>query len=278
MGETPDVRSDRVWKNPSMDDPAVRDLECNLWSMFSIMGLGTDGRLVDTATRLVTEAPVPQPPYNAVLRFRDEGDRPMRQQAVELLSPMIDRGVSPVWVVHPTTDPNIRDVLAELGLVCAEELFGMCADLAHFDPPAPRDDIEIVEFDEDSEHLWLDLVSWRYGLSDESSPYLRDVYRAGLRQGTGGLVALVDGTPVSKAVLHVNDGVAGIYGVATTEAGRGRGLATHLCATALANARAAGAERTVLHSTPMARELYRRMGYQDVATFEMWAAPGTLHL
>ena len=81
------------------------------------MGRGAGGRLVDTATRLVTEAPVPQPPYNAVLRFRDEEDRPLRQQAIELLSPMIDRGVSPVSVVHPTTDPSIRDVLAELGLV-----------------------------------------------------------------------------------------------------------------------------------------------------------------
>jgi hypothetical protein len=28
----------------------------------------------------------------------------------------------------------------------------------------------------------------------------------------------------------------------------------------------------------MARSLYRRMGYRDVATFEMWATPDTLHL
>lgn len=261
-----------------MDEQAIRDLEHNLWSMFSIMGLGTGGRVVDTTSRLVTEAPVAPPPYNAVLRFHDEGDRPLREQAVELLAPMLDRGVTPVWLVHPTTETGIRGVLGDLGLVCAEEIFGMCADLADIDPPEPRDDIEIVEFNEDSEHLWLDLVSWRYGLSDESSPYLREVYRAGLRNGTGGLVAVVDGAPVSKAVLHLADGVAGIYGVATTEAGRGRGLATHLCATALAHARDRGADRTVLHSTPMARELYRRMGYRDVATFEMWAAPGTLHL
>jgi ribosomal protein S18 acetylase RimI-like enzyme len=202
----------------------------------------------------------------------------LREQAVELLSPMLDRGVTPVWVVHPTTAPGIRDVLGDLGLVCAEEIYGMCADLADIDPPVERDDVEIRVFDQDSEHLWIDLVSWRYGLSDESSPYLRDVYRAGLRHGTGGLVAVDDGVPISKAVLHLADGVAGIYGVATTEAGRGRGLATYLCASALAEARAAGAERTVLHSTPMAQALYRRMGYRDVATFELWAAPDSLHL
>ena len=113
----PDLWNDRCGNDLAVDDPAARDLKRNPWSMFSIMGRGAGGRLVDTATRLVTEAPVPQPPYNAALRFRDEGDRPLRQQAVELLSPMIDRGVSPVSVVHPTTDPSIRDVLAELGLV-----------------------------------------------------------------------------------------------------------------------------------------------------------------
>jgi ribosomal protein S18 acetylase RimI-like enzyme len=261
-----------------MGDQAIHDLEQNAWSMFSIMGLGTGGRLIDTPTRLVTEAPVPQPPYNAVLRFHDEGDRPLRDQARELLAPMIERGVTPVWLLHPSSDPDIRGALTDLGLICAEELFGMAADLDDIDRPSERDDIEIVEFTEDSAQLWLDLVSWRYGLSEESSPYLRDVYRAGLRRGTGGWVALVDGVPASKAVIHVEDGVAGIYGVATTEAGRGRGLATHLCATALDAARSAGAERTVLHSTPMARALYRRMGYRDVAIFEMWAAPGSLHL
>ena len=261
-----------------MNEQAVSDLEQNAWSMFSIMGLGEGGRLIDTPTRLVTEAPVPQPPYNAVLRFYDEGDRPVLDQARELLAPMLERDVTPVWLVHPTTSPGVRPALSELGLVCADELFGMAADLSDIEQPTERDDVEIVEFSEASERLWLDLVSWRYGLSDDASPYLRDVYRAGLGTGTGGLVALVDGEPASKAVLHVADGVAGIYGVATTEAGRGRGLATHLCTMALANARAAGAERTVLHSTPMAHELYRRIGYHDVATFEMWAAPDSVHL
>ncbi len=256
-----------------MHDRDIRDLELNAWSMFSIMGLGTGGRLIDTPTRLVTEAPVPKPPYNAVLRFYDEEDRPLAEQARELLAPMLERQVTPVWLVHPTSTPDIRGALAELGLICAEEIFGMAADLNDIEQAPQRDDIEVVAFTEDSEHLWLDLVSWRYGLLEDSSPYLRSS-----RFGADKAWALLDGKPASKAVVHVENGVAGIYGVATTEAGRGRGLATHLCATALRNARAAGAERTVLHSTPMARELYRRMGYRDVATFEMWAVPDTLHL
>ncbi len=91
-------------------------------------------------------------------------------------------------------------------------------------------------------------------------------------------MAKVDGVPASKVVLHVADGVAGIYGVATFEAGRGKGLATALTKHALSVARASGSELGVLHSTPMAQELYRSIGFRDVATFEVWAEPGRVYL
>ncbi len=39
-------------------------------------------------TRLVIETPVARPPYNAVMRFYDEGDQPLRDQATALLAPM----------------------------------------------------------------------------------------------------------------------------------------------------------------------------------------------
>ena len=262
-----------------MDDDLIRELEHSAWNMFSFTGRGRGGRIVDTPTRLVIESPVRVPPYNGVWRFYDEGDRPLRQQAQELLAPMLERGVSPIWVVHPTSDAEIRPELSGLGLVPAEEAYGMCADIADIAPPPPvPDGVDVVEMTTDESQPWLDLVSRRYGVDPGSSPYLLDVYRRALERGTRGWIATVDGRPASKVVLHVEDGVAGLYGVATTEEGRGRGLATLLSATALAAARADGIERTVLHSTPMARPLYRRLGYEDVATFELWAVPDTLHL
>lgn len=91
-------------------------------------------------------------------------------------------------------------------------------------------------------------------------------------------LARVDGEPVSKVVLHVSDGVAGIYRVATTEAGRGRGLASSLTLHALHAAREAGATVSVLHSTAMAHGLHARLGDRDVAPFEIWAEPDQVHL
>jgi ribosomal protein S18 acetylase RimI-like enzyme len=265
-------------------DGRISELEHSAWSMFSFIGRGPGGRIVDTPTRLVIESPVDRPPYNGVWRFYDEGDRPLRDQVAALLAPMVERGVPPVWAVHPTTDTGVRDELAALGLACAEEIYGMATDLADVPPPGDvPDGVEVVELSLDDSHMWVELVSWRYGLGAESSEYLIEAYRATLGETTRVWVALVDGQPVSKVGLHIDhlvnpDGVAGIYGVATTESGRNRGLARLLCSTALEAARATGVRRTVLHSTPMARSLYQRMGYEDVATFEIWAVPDSLHL
>jgi predicted N-acetyltransferase YhbS len=267
-----------------MTNARISELEHSAWSMFSFMGRGPGGRILDTPTRLVIETPVDRPPYNGVWRFYDEGDRPLRDQAEALLAPMMERGVTPIWLVHPTTDPAIRDVLAEIGLDCAEEVYGMAADLADVPPPGDvPDGVEVVELTLDDSHRWLELVSWRYGLGEESSEYLIEAYRATLDERTRMWLAMVDGQAVSKVGIHIDHvgnpgGVAGIYGVATTESGRNRGLARLLCSTALAAAHEAGVERTVLHSTPMARSLYQRMGYEDVATFEIWAAPDSVHL
>ena len=111
-----------------------------------------------------------------------------------LLKPMLERGVTPIWLVHPTTDPAITDALVEIGLDCAEELFGMAADLADIPPPgAVPDGVEVVELTLDDSHKWLELVSWRYGLGEEWSEYLIEVYRSSLDERTRVWVAMVDG-------------------------------------------------------------------------------------
>ncbi len=247
--------------------------------MFSILGTGDGGKVIDTPTRLVVEAPIPQPPYNGVWRFRDEQDRPLPTQIGELLAPFADRGVTAMWLVHPTTPPGVREGLEGHGFACAEELPGMITDLADLDPvPSIPGDVEVIEASAAESEAWVHLVSWRYGLGTSTSAYLRQIYANAIGSHTRLWIARIAGEPVSKVAMHIDDGVAGIYGVVTTERGRRRGLATILTLSALHAARDLGVEVSVLHSTPMAQSLYRRLGYRDVATFEVWAAPETLHL
>ena len=257
----------------------VADLEENLWATYSKFGQVHGANLIDDANRLVLESPLRQPPYNSVLRFRDDGTRPLVDQVIQLVDRFRSRDVVGAWVIHPTTTPGMRQVLTDLGWTMAEPLQGMAMDLSSLPPlPSVDPEIEVVDPEMQDGTEWLDLISWRYGLDDEDSPYLREVYRTHVAHGSRLWTARVGGVPLSKAVVSMSGDVAGIYGVATKDGGRGRGLASLLTLHALHEARDRGAVVGVLHSTPTARALYARIGFQDVAPFEIWALPDTVHL
>lgn len=260
------------------DDQLIDALERHFWSMWGPLGNGPGGRLTDTRTRLLVETPVPQPPYNTVLRFLDDDTSGLQAQVDEVLARYANRPVTLAWMVHPTSPPDVRECLAARGLVIAEELFGMVADLTALDLEiAAAEGVELLEATVEHTAEWVEMVDVRYGLDAVGSSFVRQLMEDNIGHARW-FLARVDGVPVSKAILHVTDDIAGIYGVATFDGGRGRGLATALTKHALGVARNSGCELGLLHSTPMARELYRSIGFRDVATFEIWAEPDRVYL
>jgi ribosomal protein S18 acetylase RimI-like enzyme len=258
---------------------AVAALETNIWSMMAQFGRVAPGRLLETPTRLVLETDVAKPPYNTVLRFYDEGDRSIDAQVHELVARFDGRACTPAWLVHPTTPSGVRESLDGQGWVCAETVPGMIHTLEDLAPvPDVPLGIELVEADVGHGAAWLDLVSTRYGLVEDDSPYLHQVFDSVIGAGVRVWIASHDGVPVSKVGIHGSGDVAGIYGVATTERGRGRGLGSLLTNIALHTTADAGFSASVLHSTSMAHSMYQRLGYRDVATFEIWARPDEVHL
>ncbi|MFK8023805.1 MAG: GNAT family N-acetyltransferase [Ilumatobacter sp.] len=261
-----------------LDDQQLTDvLEAHLWSMWGPLGSCRGGKTTDMPARLLVETPIPRPPYNTVLRFLDDGS-PLDAQVDEVLARYVDRPVTLAWIVHPSSPDGLGDLLAARGLEMAEELFGMAVDLTEIaEPLAFGPDVEVFEASLAHAAEWMEMVGVRYELDPADSDLVRQLMEDQIDHARW-FVARVDGVAVSKVVLHEHDGVAGIYGVATTEAGRGRGLAGGLTAHALGVARESGMELGVLHSTPMAQSLYRSIGFRDVATFEVWALPGSVQL
>jgi len=72
------------------------------------------------------------------------------------------------------------------------------------------------------------------------------------------------GRPVSSSFLVTGAGVAGVYGVHTDPAERGRGLGAALTRAPMRDARDAGYEVAVLQSTAKAAPLYARIGFRTV--------------
>lgn len=262
---------------------AVAALEHNLWDMWSAFGRGEGCTLIDTPELMRFETPLPYVPYNSVMRCRLTGD--VDAVIDETLQAYQRREVPLMWVVHPTAQPsNLTDRLASRGLVEAEVCPGMVAAMSDIARPGRAPDEVVVEqLGVGTRGEFFELVAWRYSLPAEDSA--RTLLSIMAERGFGepgcpteAWVARINGTVVSKVILHTTGSVAGIYGVATRTEARGLGLAKHLTEVAVDRAREYGVHLLVLHSTPPAQSLYEGVGFRSVADFRLWSTPDTLHL
>ena len=91
--------------------------------------------------------------------------------------------------------------------------------------------------------------------------------------GTDLYVARSDGEAVSTAAtVHVGEG-AGVYGVATPPAFRGRGYGAAVTAHVTREAFARGAAYVHLQASTMGHPVYLRLGFEDRLTFTVFGRP-----
>jgi ribosomal protein S18 acetylase RimI-like enzyme len=266
-------------------EQAVAAVEANLWSMWSQFGRGEGCRLHDEPRLMRFETPIRHVPYNSVMRFRMEhSDGDVDGAVDDVLDRYRKRDVPIMWVVHPTARPSdLEERLERRGLELAEVVPGMVGRLADVPPAAPVPaGVEVVRMGRADRDAFIDLIAWRYSLPEDARSTLHSVMeRGGIGEPDSpnrAWLARRDGVVLSKVLLHLGAGCAGIYGVATTPEARGLGLARTLTIAALEHARDAGHETAVLHSTPMAVSLYEGIGFERVGDFRLWSLPGALHL
>jgi GNAT superfamily N-acetyltransferase len=188
------------------------------------------------------------------------------------------------WLVHPSSFPNdLAERLKKRGLKEEDVVSGMVANLADLAEPTPVPaGFEIREVDDEIAASYVyELIAWRWHVPPEAQPHLRainEVMQVGMPSALVRCwLAWHEGVPVAKAVLRIAAGAAGLYGVATKPEARGRGLARALTLEAFRAAREVGERLGVLHSTPMAKSLYSKIGFKDVAPFRIFASQ-PLHL
>ncbi len=94
------------------------------------------------------------------------------------------------------------------------------------------------------------------------------------------LVALSGGQPVASGHAAIEDGLVGVFSVATKHSFRGRGIGSALTAALLAWARIRGAHTAYLQvaaDNQSALSVYRRMGFATAYTYHYRARPGEDH-
>jgi GNAT superfamily N-acetyltransferase len=78
--------------------------------------------------------------------------------------------------------------------------------------------------------------------------------------------------PVAIAMTIVNNGVAGIYWVGTTERARGQGLGRAMTAVAVNAGLDLGADIASLQASPMGEPIYRAMGFEKIFDYRLLIA------
>jgi GNAT superfamily N-acetyltransferase len=260
----------------------IRALEENLWSLWSGFGRGDGCTLHDEADATWFDTPIPTLPYNGVIRFCAGVD--VEDRIDQIFEHYGRRNVPFFWIVHPTATPGLAERLRERGFEEAEACPGMTRVLSGLPPPRELPvGVRLVEVDSEAGASGLlELVGWRWAVPAEALPRLPEVTRAFAVGAPGSPVrswlAVRDGIPVAKILLNLANGVAGVYGVVTRPEARGLGLARALTLHAFAAAEQEGYKLGVLHSTPMARAMYEKIGFHAHAVFRIFAPPSALHL
>jgi GNAT superfamily N-acetyltransferase len=266
------------------DVRAIEDAFVAHWANF---GLGPGGSYHDDGDLIWIEAPVPQLPYNAVIRttlIDDIDDRILR-----VTSHFHQRNVNFLWLVHPSAQPvDLPAKLAAHGLGLVETATGMSMELSSWTEnrttASPKVDSPIVyrevQNDADMEAFEV-LMAYYWELPPESRRYAYGINRwVGLGPTAPGVrwIALMGGEPIGKAYLSLlgPPDTAAIFGVSVRREARGHGVATILTEHLVQRAVDLGRRRVVLHSSEMALNLYRRMGFVERCVLPVYAT-GALH-
>lgn len=95
--------------------------------------------------------------------------------------------------------------------------------------------------------------------------FMRGIHIEGEQSGgkLANFVATLDGQPAACSSVCIEDGVAGVYCVATLESARGHGLGTAVTRAAVEYGRRNGATHAMLHATAMGEPIYRKIGFAE---------------
>lgn len=170
------------------------------------------------------------------------------------------------WQVDPTDTPeDLPKHLEKHGLSLSSGP-GMALVLNELKTPVTQDELnfERVRTPESCE-IFSWLLAKAYGMPEYAwEDFAQIVMTIGIRDDLHHYLGYLEDQPVSTATVLYSDGVAGIYNIATLPEARGRRMGSMMTAAPLIDARNRGYKISILHSTQMGLNVYKRLGYEEI--------------
>jgi GNAT superfamily N-acetyltransferase len=232
-------------------------------------------------------APVADTFRNVVLAARF-AEREADRRIAELVASYRDAGTAFCWWVSPRdTPPDLGARLAAAGFSLEGQAPAMAADLAEvpLDAPPPPE-LEIVPvvdeatLDEFLAVIAADWLEWTGGEYTEVQLRMLEAWRRDIPRRLAAepvplrWIGRVDGSVVATSRLNIGAAVAGLYAISTLAAFRGRGYGRAMTIAALRAAASIGFRIGVLQASDLGYGIYRRLGFRDLFTYDVFVHPG----
>ncbi len=211
---------------------------------------------------------IPLAPFNGAAGARFEPGTADRR-IEDVLRPFRDRKVDMTWRVG--TDPRPTDLIERLvahGLHPEEPFPIMGRSLSGWAPeiPPPGVDVQRVA-DREAFQTATRIMATTFEFPVDMLDAFMTRYEPlcigpGARQTI--FLATLDGTPAATSLAFVDDGVVGIYNVATLAQFRRRGLGRAATIAAMGEGSRLGAGGAVLVSSPMGHAVYEALGFAEI--------------
>jgi GNAT superfamily N-acetyltransferase len=222
-----------------------------------------DGRLMHFTTGIA------HPLFNAVFNARLTRSE-IEPTIAEVVQHFSARKLPAFWWTGPGTLPSdLGEHLKRHGFQGGPYTAGMAVELSALPESVPAPDGFQMELVESAEvlRLWVEVVA----AGNEMSPALHQpLYELESALGTQRYLGSLEGKPVAVSALHLDDGVAGIYAVATLPEARGKGIGGAITLQPLLDARKSGFNVGILQSSPMGHNVYKRLGFKDFCQLEVY--------
>lgn len=263
------------------DSTAIVELiEENLYA-FGLTQIGKWGRIdvFDEPHLLWFECDVPSPMFNVVHRARmSSGTANATITAVQ--ERYARRNLPFVWWVDPSSTPQaLSKYLVSAGFVQIGEMSGMAIDLQTFsEPPRPAEFEVLPTVDRSSVERFASTMCAGFEMKDSILEPMTELALAmgfGMEEPLFNYLGMYNGRPVSTSSLYITSGVAGIYNVSTIPEMRHLGFGTAVTTAPLLEAIRRGCRLAVLHSSSMAQQMYRRLGFNTYCYFHQYLWPAT---
>jgi GNAT superfamily N-acetyltransferase len=171
------------------------------------------------------------------------------------------------WTTRDTKPSNMGEYLTAHDFAAVGEAAGMAVDLLNLNednaaPPGFR----IVEV-KDSKTLktWCRVTGTGFGIPEPAIATIIKWLALEIknRQPMKCYLGLLDGKPVATSMYYLDEGVAGIYFVATLPEARNKGIGFSITQKPLLDAKKLGYRAGILQASQMGRPVYLRLGFKE---------------